>query len=346
MRFRLLALTGLLAALILSVPLLAQRDAVPTIADIIASDDDYATLRRLLERAPELTAMLDDPNSEFTFYAPTEAAFNRLFSDSMMTVEWYLRHPAEIDIMLRQQMVPMAFDVEARPLMHCNALGTMLADNWLLLSENRDGAIEINQEVTKTDAQITANGLLIPVNHLFPRLRLIPAAGDHSPDGSGSTPRDPRLSGTAELLPADGDVRTVLEADGRFTRWLTLLDTRPAIAARLESQGLYTLFIPTDTAFDAYLTAQGLDLTAFAAAHPQFIDDSVAPGYFTPALLPDDVTFNGPRYCTLQPDGTIATVMADETITVDGLALDVQPLVADNAVIYPTDGVRFTEFLG
>jgi uncharacterized surface protein with fasciclin (FAS1) repeats len=346
MRFRIFALAGLLAALVLSLPLLAQRDATPTIADIIASDDNYETLRRLLERAPELTAMLDNPNSEFTFYAPTEAAYNRLFSDSMLTVEWFLRHPAEIDIMLRQQIVPVAFDVEALSWMHCNALGTMLADNWLLFSENNDGAWQINQEVTNTEAQTVANGLLIPVNHLFPRLRLIPAAGDHSPDGSGSTPSDPRLNGTADLLPADGDVRKVLEADGRFSHWLALLDARPDIEVRLESQGLYTLFIPTDDAFDAYLTDAELDLEAFAVAHPQFTDDSVAPGYYTPALLPDDANFNAPRYCTLQPDGSIVTDLVDGVVTVDGVPLTGEPLVADNAVIYPTDGVRFTDNLG
>ena len=337
---------GLLAAFVLvlaGLPALAQR--ATTVADFIAASDDYTTLRRLLERTPELVALLDDENTAVTFYAPTDAAYNELFSDSMMTVEWYLRHPAEIDIMLRQQIVPMALDVAALPYLNCRALGTMLPNNWLLLEQGDDG-LEINFELVDQPAQAASNGLIVPVDHLFPRFRLYPAAGDHSPDGSGGTPPDPRLSGTAELLPAEGNVRQVLEADGRFTRWLALLDTRLDLTNQLNSSRLYTLFLPTDDAFDAYLAAENQDLTTFAQAHNQFIYDSIAPGYFTPDLLLPDITFNAPQLCTLLEGGSLRTSDDSQGAYIDGVRLNGEALVADNAVIYPLDGVRFTEFQG
>ena len=344
MRVSLRLSLGLLALLLLtSLPALAQR--AMTVADIIANSADYTTLRRLLERVPELAALLDDENSAITFYAPTEAAYNELFSDSMMTVEWYLRHPAEIDIMLRQQIVPIAFDVEALPFLNCHALGTMLANNWLLLDDSDEG-FEINFEPVDAPAQVAANGLVVPVDHLFPRLRVYPASGYHSPDGSGGTPSDPRLAGTAELLPAEGSVHEVLEADGRFTRWLQLLDTRLDLTNQLNSARLYTLFIPTDEAFDAYLAAENLNLTAFAEAYPSFIYDSIAPGYFTADMLLPDITFNGPDFCTLQPDGVMRTSDDSEGAYIDDVPLTGEFLVAHNAVIYVLDGVRFTQFQG
>jgi uncharacterized surface protein with fasciclin (FAS1) repeats len=341
--FRLLA--GLLAALVLGCLTVLAQGRSMSIADLIAADDNYTTLRRLLNATPELVALLDDDSAELTFYAPTNAAYNELFSDSMMTVEWYLRHPAEIDIMLRQQIVPVALDVAAQPFLNCSALGTMLANNWLML-DNSGESLEINFDPVDAPAQTASNGLLIPVNHLFPRLRLVPAAGDHSPDGSGSTPLDPRLSGSAALMPAEGDIRAVLQADGRFTRYLQLLDARPDLQARLNSPGLYTLFLPTDETFAAYLDAEGLTLDAFVEAHSSFVDDSIAPGYYTPDLLMTDITFNQPQFCTLQPDGVMRTSDDSAGAYIDEVPLTGDYLVAENAVIYMLEGVRFTQFYG
>ena len=94
------------------------------------------------------------------------------------------------------------------------------------------------------------------------------------------------------------------------------------------------------------LEAEGLTLEAFAEAHDMFVDDSVAPGYYTPDLLMPDITFNQPDFCTLQPDGVMRTSDDSAGAYIDGVPLTGEYRVAANAVIYVLDGVRFTEFQG
>lgn len=344
---RLFGTTALaLLAFVIGIASVSARQRTITIAEMIAASDDYATLQRLLDRAPSVAALLDDPTAQLTFYAPTEAAYNRLFSDSMMTVEWYLRHPEEIERMLLQQIVPVSFNVAAQNgTLECRSLGTMLPENWLALELDNHN-LAINHEAVESTAIHASNGLIVPVRHLFPRLRLYPAAGDHSPDGSGSTPPDPRLAADMALQPADGDVRTVLTADGRFTRWLTLLSADEKAISHLDSAGIYTLFIPTDAAFDAHLETQRLDMDGLIAADPMLVQNSIAPGYITPDILLPDITFNAPGFCTIHPDGVIKTSDDADGAYVDGVALTGEVLYADNAVIYIIDGLRPPPFYG
>lgn len=311
-----------------------------TIADMIAASDDYTTLQRLLDRVPDIATLLDDPTAQLTFYAPTEAAYNRLFSDSMMTVEWYLRHPEEIERMLLQQIVPVAFDVAAQndPL-ECRSLGTMLPQNWLVL-ELDDHNLAINFEPVESSVVRASNGLIVPVRHLFPRLRLYPAAGDHSPDGSGGTPPDPRLDADMALQPADGDVHDVLARDGRFSQWLTLLKADADARMHLNSAGVYTLFVPTDATLDAHFAAHQLNLDSLIHLDPMFVQNSIAPGYITPDILLPDITFNEPNFCTIHPDGVIRTSDDRNGAYVDGIVLTGEVLYAENAVIYIIDGIR------
>lgn len=336
---------GLLAVLcVVALPVLAQG-RTPTVADLIAASDDYDTLRRLLDVAPDVAALLDDPNVQITFFAPTDFAFNGLFSDSMLTVEWYLRRPAQTDELLRRHIVPTALDVTAQDDLACGSLGTMLPEHWLMLMPD-DGDWSLNNRLLDAPAEPAANGLLIPLNSVLPRVRLYSAAGDHSPDGSGAESTDPRWDAPKQPQPADGDVQTVLAADGRFSRWLALLDADATTRAQLDSAGVYTLFIPTNAAFDAYLTDAGTDLESLSTARPAFASETVIPGYFTPDILTEDVLFNAPTFCSLAADDVVRTTHNNDETVIAGVTLTGDVLYADNAVIYVVDGVREPAFQG
>jgi uncharacterized surface protein with fasciclin (FAS1) repeats len=345
MRATLALIFGLLAAVVVvSLPLRAQ-DRTPTIAGLIAASDDYDTLRRLLNVAPDVAALLDDRDAEITFYAPTDAAFNRLFSDSLLTVEWYLRRPNRTDELLRRHIAPAALDAGALEFLPCRALGTMLPEHWLLLDRDGDD-LTVNMQAVDAPAEPAANGLLVPINSVFPRIRLYPAASNHAPAASGGEADDPRWEAPKSPHAADGSIRDVLAADGRFGHWLALLDAEPELAARLDNAGIYTLFLPTDTALDSQLEADGLDIAGFAEANPAFAAGSVVPGYFTPDILIDDITFNAPAFCTLQPDDVLRTTQTGGVARVAGLPLTGDILYAENAIIYVLNGVREPAFQG
>ena len=333
-RYLLIVTTALLAGLMVR----SQADA-PTLADIIATNEDFTTLRRLVDAAPDIGALLGDPDAQLTFYAPTDFAFNGLFSDSMLTIEWYLRRPDQIDQLLRRHIAPVALDVIAQPVLSCGALGTMLPQHWLMLDKQNDNW-SVNFRALDAPAEAAANGLLVPINSVLPRIRLYPAAGDHSPDGSGSEPVDPRWDAPTTLQSADGDVQTVLAADGRFGHWLALLDADATTRAHLNSAGVYTLFVPSDTVFEARLDEMAADLDGFSAANTAYVAGTVIPGYFTPDILTEDVRFNAPAFCSLDPEDVVHTSHDGDTTFVQDVALTGEVLYASNAVIYIVDGVR------
>jgi len=134
---------------------------------------------------------------------------------------------------------------------------------------------------------------------------------------------------------------------------LRLLDATPQYQALFMSDGIYTLFIPTDTALQAYFEGAGIDREALSQDEAdKLIASRIVPGYMTPEYIKLDTMWGGPiDFCTMHwlewimasgetnRDMEVIEVNFDKDtgLTANGGLVSESLLYARNAVIYVTE---------
>ncbi len=150
---------------------------------------------------------------------------------------------------------------------------------------------------------------------------------------------------TAEATAALGTIIDVAKADGNFNTLLTALD-KAGLTDTLSGTGPYTVFAPTDAAFQALLDSMNMtsadlldrsDLADILMYH-------VAPGKITSDDLQNYKSTDNPDQIivpTLDGDQTLTITFADDgTIVINGTAkVTLTNVEASNGVIYVIDTV-------
>ncbi|MCE9622088.1 MAG: fasciclin domain-containing protein [Actinomycetia bacterium] len=166
------------------------------------------------------------------------------------------------------------------------------------------------------------------------------ACGD---DGTSSTTQQTADSATNDSMVDDsmvdgtGDILEVAAAEGDLGTFLAALDAA-GIMDGLHGAGPFTVFIPTDEAFSAYLTEAGMDQAAL------FAD----PAALTELLNYHVVAMSEPSDMVMQMDGQSFTAVNGEVlhVAVDGDVVAVggatilrYDILASNGVIHVIDAV-------
>jgi uncharacterized surface protein with fasciclin (FAS1) repeats len=87
----------------------AAQNRSGTITERIAARDDLTILQQLLDAAdPEIRAWLDNPDNSFTFFAPTDHAWQLYLDEVGITLEELLQRTDWVNDTLRYHIVPMA----------------------------------------------------------------------------------------------------------------------------------------------------------------------------------------------------------------------------------------------
>lgn len=350
--------------LALCLPGTAQmQNESPTIAEIITGDVRFTVLQHMIELAdPAISAYLSDPASQLTLFAPTNEAMEDVFGKTLAEQQAYAdQYPYRVNEIIRLHIVPAALNFEFVRYPSCQILGTALINTQQYIQ--MDDVININQVPLPAEMLSGRNGFVYPIDTVLPKMNVIPSAGDHTPDEQ-KRPKtlDPHFGDlyldaplAADALSA-ADIRSVLEEDGRFTLFLRLLDAAPQHQILFESDGMYTLFIPTDTALQTYFGEVGSNAEILPQdAVDKLIAQRIAPGYMTPDYIELGTMWGGTlELCTVH---WLEDVMASgetirdmETIEVDfdeytgltanGGALSEAVLYARNAIIYVTEEFR------
>lgn len=197
-------------------------DATQTITEIASATADLSTLTAALQ-ATELDAVLDDRARSFTVFAPTNAAFDALGQE---TIDALLADTATLsDILLYHVLADTRADAAAATSL---AGTTINAANGDPLAISLDGVrLFINtSEVVITDIQ-AVNGVV----HVIDMVLTPPAA-------------------PSEDAPALNLVETAVEA-GSFTTLAAALQATDLISVLADESASFTVFAPTDAAFDA-----------------------------------------------------------------------------------------------
>ena len=262
-----------------------------TIYDIVSNSPDHTTLKVAVD-ACALDGVLSG-SGPYTLFAPTDAAFNLLPAG---TVAALLNDIPQLTNILKHHVVA---DSVMSTMLSNNQVVTTLLGTDITVTINANGVFIDNAQVIVADL-VADNGVV----HVIDAVLLPPAPSNSIYDIVSNSADHTTLKAAINACALDGT---------------------------LSGPGQYTLFAPTDAAFDllpagtvAALLNDIPQLTDILLHH--VVGDSVMSGMLT----------NGQVISTL--NGTV-TITVNNGILVDNAMVTVADIVADNGVVHVIDAV-------
>ncbi len=285
MKNRLAVLFALVALLAAAFGASAQDD-MGTIVDIVLSSataetPEFTTLLAAVNAAdPMFVAELSRPDANYTVFAPTDAAFAAALEALGVTPDELLARPDILNTVLAYHLVPGRFDAASVVALDGALLGTALPETALAVA--LDG-----ENVTVTAADVMAsNGIVHVIDSvLLPVTVEAVQAMMAEPMMEGGEMMEEPMSSLAESLIAASQLDM-----SDFTILLAAVQgANPLILNEALNGGPYTIFAPTNAAFEAAIEALGItadDLLNNTELLTTVLSYHVVPGYFTSAPLP------------------------------------------------------------
>lgn len=332
----LFVLVALLALIV--VPTFAQ-DKPGTIADVVvastnASTPEFTTLLAAVQAAdPAIVQLLSNPDANVTVFAPTDAAFTAALQSLNMTADQLLADQALLNKVLMYHIVPGRFDAASVVALNGALLGTSLPETALAISV--DGSqVNVNDATVVTPDVMAANGVI----HVIDTVLLPPM------DNTMATP-EAMMTETMQPAGTIADV-VITSAKASAPEFTTLLAAvqaaDPAILAALTGNGPYTVFAPTDAAFNtalASLKMTAADLLNDKAMLTKILSYHVVPGYFSAATVISVAGANGAKVATLLPGTSVNITVVNGSVKINDATVITPDVIASNGIIHVIDGV-------
>ena len=334
----LFVLVALLALIV--VPTFAQ-DKPGTIADVVvastnASTPEFTTLLAAVQAAdPAIMQLLSNPDANVTVFAPTDAAFAAALQSLNMTADELLADQALLNKVLMYHIVPGRFDAASVVALNGALLGTSLPETGLAISV--DGSqVKVNDATVVTPDVMAANGVI----HVIDTVLLPPM------DNTMATP-EAMMTETMPMQPA-GTIADVVITSAKasapeFTTLLAAVQAAdPAILAALTGNGPYTVFAPTDAAFNtalASLKMTAADLLNDKAMLTKILSYHVVPGYFSAATVISVAGVDGAKVATLLPGTSVNITVVNGSVKINDATVITPDVIASNGIIHVIDGV-------
>lgn len=216
----------LVLVLVLSFSTMGVYAAEGDIVDVASGIDDFSTLVAALQEAELVTALQGE--GPFTVFAPTNAAFGELLNELNITAEELLAHPQLSDVLLYHVV---SGKVMSTDLSNGMTPATLQGET---INVDLTGGVMINMSsVTSADVEAT-NGVI----HVIDKV-LVPDS--------------------FVLNPVTNDIVDIALGNEDFSMLVSLLQQADLVAT-LQGEGPFTVFAPTNAAFEDLLEA--LDITA------------------------------------------------------------------------------------
>ncbi|NLV85545.1 MAG: fasciclin domain-containing protein [Spirochaetales bacterium] len=222
MKFLVSLLMGLV--LVLGVPAYAEEQDIVGIA---SGSEDFSILVAALEKAGLVEAL--QAEGPFTVFAPTNAAFEALLAGLSITAEDLLNHPQLADVLLYHVVPGQVMSTSLSNGMTAETLG-----GETLTVDLTDG-VKINASNVTTPDILAKNGVIHVIDQVL------------VPD-------------TFQLAPATAPLPSIVDiavGSEDFTILVAALQKAGLVEA-LQAEGPFTVFAPTNTAFEALLGALGI----------------------------------------------------------------------------------------
>lgn len=267
---------------------------VKTVADV-AIDNGFSTLVTAVVTA-ELLPALTNPLANYTVFAPTNDAFDDLADELGTTVNGLLALPSLADILTYHVL---GTEVLSSAVTNGAVVQPLSTTNTLKLTATADGDVFVNQaQVTAVDINAD-NGVV----HVL----------------------------DAVVLPIETVVDVAL--DNGFSTLATAVVTAELLPVLTDPFSEFTVFAPTNAAFDNLATALNTDLAGILAL----------------PNLADVLTYHvvdGTVLSTQLTAGPVATVNGEDVIVtlsngvqINDATVTLADVLADNGVVHVVDGV-------
>jgi uncharacterized surface protein with fasciclin (FAS1) repeats len=189
------------------------ESSAPSIVEIAAGNPDFSTLVADATAAGLLDT-LSDENAELTVFAPTDAAFAAFFAESGLTPDALLADKAALTKVLMYHVVPGR--VAAADVMGLSKAGSAGGQNLFVHARSGDVFIN-NAQVIKADIE-ASNGIV----HVIDRV----------------------------LVPGAGSIVDIASGNEDFSTLVALV-SNAGLVETLQGEGPFTVFAPTNAAFEA-----------------------------------------------------------------------------------------------
>lgn len=289
-----------------NVPVSTDPQPITTIFDAAQSSDDFTTLVAALE-ATGLDETLDDATNSYTVFAPTDAAFALLGEDKINAL---LADTDKLSSILTYHVLSGSVDAQTAISLAGTTVATVNGQN-IALSLNGDTLLVNTSTVTMTDIE-TDNGIIHVIDAVL-------------------MPKE-----VSETAPTKNIVETAQQA-GNFSTLLTALDVAGLTAALSDNSKEYTVFAPTDAAFEAV----GSKMINTLLANPDVLGNILKQHVLTGSI--DSVTamsLNGQSAETLLGNTLPISINADTNILMFGGAnVVITDIKTTNGIVHVIDSV-------
>ena len=267
-----------------------------SIYDIVANSNDHNTLELAIDTCG-LTATLQGAGT-FTLFAPTDAAFNAL---PQGTIAALLNDLPQLTDILKHHVVG---DSVMSGMLSNNQIVTTLLGDDVTVTINTNGDVFIdNAQVIVADI-VADNGVVHVIDAV-----LIP-----------TTPANNTVYDIIDLSPSHTTLKTAIDACG--------------LDGTLKGAGPFTVFAPTDAAFNALPAGT---IAALLNDLPQLTD--ILKHHVVGANVLSGSLSNNQIVTTLLGTDVTVTINSNGDVFIDNAQVIVADIVADNGVVHVIDAV-------
>lgn len=277
-----------------------------TIVDVAIADGNFTTLVSALEAA-DLVGTLDDENATFTVFAPTDAAFSLLGQEA---IDELLANPDELADVLTYHVLSGSVDAEAAIAAAGTTVETVNGAS-VGLSLSGDDLLVNTATVTMTDIE-TDNGII----HVIDAVLMPPVITDAG----------------------EATIAEVAAGDEQFSTLVAALTEANLVDTLSDPDGSFTVFAPTNAAFDmiddATLDALLADPDALNAVLLQHVVADAQVDSVTAFSL------NGTNVATASGAEIPIAINTDtDTLTVGGATVTMANIQTSNGIVHVIDTV-------
>ena len=305
---------------------MVEEDEGPgTIVDVAVGAGSFETLVAAVTEAGLVETLSGD--GPFTVFAPTDDAFAAALDALGLTAEELLGNPALADI-LTYHVVAGAVDAETAISLDGQSAATVQGEEIAIAVV--DGNVMINNATVVMPDVEASNGII----HVIDAVILPPTIaeallGDDTADADMVD---------EEAAPELGTIVGVAQEAGIFT---TLLAAGEAtgLSVPLDADGDFTIFAPTDDAFDAALDALGLTAEELLADTDTVTSILTYHGLLGSVSAEEAIALDGQSVATIN-GAEITISVVDGAVVINDSATVIQAdVLASNGVIHVIDAV-------
>ncbi len=303
---KIIAMLMAVAVMALSIPAQAAEN---DIVDIASGNTDFSILVAALGEADLVAALQGE--GPFTVFAPTDEAFESLLADLEIDAETLLAHPDLGKVLLYHVVSGKVMSTDLSDGM---AAATLNGESVSISTSN--GVVVNDAMVTSADIE-ASNGVIHVIDKVL-------------------VPSDFQLESTP-VETEKPDIVEIAVGDSRFSMLVMLLQEADLVGA-LQGEGPFTVFAPTNAAFESLISALGISPEELMA-QPE-LSEVLLYHVISGKVMSTDLS-DGLEAATLNGESVVfdlsSGVMVNEA---NVIGADIE---ASNGVIHVIDGVLVPE---